>query len=280
MAARQRSFTAAAEQLCLTPSAVSHQMKELEALLGVRLFERTTHGLELTSAGQRLLDEVQPLLEVLDRTVGQFTRRTARRTVRVRLPGFFADELLIPRLASFFAEHPAVDLQLDTREPLPTAHPATADLSILLADSVSPGVSSIRLFSSPLVAACAPEHAAAISRLGREAFAGVALIVDQTHPLAWTCWAEQIGVETPEPKQVLELDTMCAVVRAAERGLGLALVPAALCESRFRSGALVQIFPAQLAAKEVYCLVTRQKDSECPEVKAVARWVVREFHRE
>ena len=65
-AARQGSFKFAADELCLTPSAVSHQMKELEAALGLRLFERKTRSLELTTAGLRLLEEVEPLLEALD----------------------------------------------------------------------------------------------------------------------------------------------------------------------------------------------------------------------
>ena len=85
-AARHRSFKLAADELCLTPSAVSHQMKELETLLGVRLFERRTRSLELTSAGHRLLDEVGPLRDGLDRTLAQLARQDGRETLRVRAP--------------------------------------------------------------------------------------------------------------------------------------------------------------------------------------------------
>jgi LysR family transcriptional regulator, glycine cleavage system transcriptional activator len=279
VAARHRSFKVAADELFLTPSAVSHQMKELEELLGIRLFERKTRGLELTAAGQRLLEDLEPLLEALDRMLTQFARRTERRAVRVRLPSFFAQELFIPRLQDFCDAHPEIDLLLETREPRPATHPPTADVSILLAQAPPAGLESVRLFSSPLIAVCSPDHAAGVARLGREVFASLPLIADQARPGAWTAWAEEIGLETPEPKQRIELDTMAAVVRAAERGLGIALVPRVLCEARLRSGTLVPIFAVELANREAYYLVCRQKDSERAEVKAVHGWVLAQFSR-
>src|SRR3984893_11508398 len=96
-AARQGSFKLAAEELCLTPSAVSHQMKELEAALGVRLFERKTRSLELTPLGLHLLAEGEPMLEALDNALAQLARSNGRQMLRVRLPALFASELFIPR---------------------------------------------------------------------------------------------------------------------------------------------------------------------------------------
>ena len=276
-AARHRSFKFAADELCVTPSAVSHQMKELETALGMRLFERKTRALELTTAAHRLLDEVEPLLEALDRTLAQLARRNGRQTLRVRLPALFASELFIPRLASFCAAHPEVDVQLDTRDPRPAAHPVTADVSIVLADAPPPGMKSVRLFSSPLIAVCAREHAPRVARLGRELFGTLALIVDRTRPFAWDSWADAVGLATPEPRQVIEFDTMSAVVRAAERGVGVALVPAVLCDSWLRSGALVRVFGVQLSTADCYYLVSRAKDAEKPEVQALTRWAVTEY---
>ncbi len=278
-AARHRSFKFAADELCVTPSAVSHQMKELESALGMRLFERKTRALELTMAAHRLYDEVEPLLEALDRTLAQLARRNGRQTLRVRLPALFASELVIPRLAAFCAANPEVDVQLDTRDPRPAAHPPTADVSVLLADAAPQGLKSVRLFSSPLIAVCAREHAPRVAQLGRELFSTLALIVDRTRPFAWDSWAEEVGLETPEPKQVIEFDTMSAVVRAAERGLGVALVPAVLCDSWMRSGALVRVFAVQLATNDAYYLVSRPKDAEKPQVRALTRWAVEEYQR-
>jgi len=276
-AARHRSFKLAANELCLTPSAVSHQMKELEAALGTRLFERKTRALELTTAGHHLLEEAAPLLEALDRMLTQVARRNGRHTLRLRMPALFASELFIPRLAGFCAAHPLVDLQLDTRDPRPVAHAPTADVSVLLADAPPPGLKSARLFAAPLAAVCAAEHAATVARMGRAVFAALPLIVDRARPFAWDGWAEEAGLERPEPRQVIELDTMSAVVRAAERGLGIALVPAALCESWLRSGALVRVFAVELATRDAYFLVSRPKDADKPQVKALTRWALAQF---
>ena len=277
VAARRRSFKSAADELFLTPSAVSHQMKELEDSLGVRLFERKTRAVDLTTAGHTLLDEVEPLLEALERSLTQVARRSGRHTLRVMLPPFFASELFIPRLTSFCDAHPDIDIQMDTRDPRPALHPPTADVSILLADEVPQGLQSARLFSLSLTAVCAKEHAAAVARLGGEVFGHLALIVHKARPFAWTNWAEAVGLATPEPKNIIELDTMSAVVRAAERGVGVALVPSALCDSWFRSGALLKIFCVELATRDTYFLVSRPKDADKPEVRALTHWALAQF---
>jgi LysR family transcriptional regulator, glycine cleavage system transcriptional activator len=279
VAARHRSFRSAADELCLTPSAVSHQIRELETLLGLKLFERRTRSVELTMPGHRLLEEAEPLLEALDRSVAQLARRHGRQTLRVRLPALFANELLIPRLGEFCAAHPLIDVQLDTRDPRPAIHSPTADVSILLAAAAPPGLRSARLFSCPLTAVCAREHAGRVARLGGAVFGALPLIVDRTRPFAWSGWAEEAGLPTPEPEQVIELDTMTAVVRAAERGLGIALVPTQLCAAWFSSGALVRVFAVEFHTQDAYYLVSRARDGERPAVRALTEWVLSQFQR-
>jgi LysR family glycine cleavage system transcriptional activator len=276
-AARHLSFKGAADELYLTPSAISHQMKELEDSLGVRLFERKIRSLELTTAGHTLLEEVEPLLEALDRSLAQIARRNGRQSLRVQLPPFFASELFIPRLTNFCSAHPQIDIQLDTSDPRPATHPPAADVSILLAESEPQGVNSQRLFSLSLTAACSKDHARQVARLGGEVFRHLALIVHRARPHAWSSWAEEMGLAAPEPKNVIELDTMSAVVRAAELGVGVALVPSLLCDSWFRSGALVRIFPVELQTNEAYFLVNRPRDVHKPAVQALTSWVLEQF---
>jgi LysR family glycine cleavage system transcriptional activator len=277
IAARHCSFKIAADELYLTPSAVSHQMKELEESLGVRLFERKTRALELTTAGHALHDEVAPLLDALERSLTQFTRRNRRRSLRLMLPPFFASELFVPRLTTFCAAHPDIDIQIDTSDPHPTLHPPTSDVSIILADSAPRDVKAEKLFSLKLSAVCAKEHAPAVVRLGREVFREMALIVHRPRPFAWASWAQEVGLEAPEPKNIIELDSMFAVVRAAERGVGVALVPTALCGAWFDAGALVRIFSIELHTADTYYLVCRPKDAEKEEVTAVTEWALEEF---
>ncbi len=105
----------------------------------------------------------------------------------------------------------------------------------------------------------------------------MALIVHKARPFAWTNWADEVGLAQPEPRNVIELDTMFAVVRAAERGVGVALVPSALCDSWFRSGALVRIFSVELQTSDTYFLVSRPKDADKPEVRALTSWALSQF---
>jgi LysR family glycine cleavage system transcriptional activator len=280
IAARHRSFKAAADELSLTPSAVSHQMKELEEVMGVRLFERKTRALGLTTAGHTLLDEIAPLLDTMDRSLAQFSRRNRRRNVRVRLPPFFASELFVPRLESFFALHPGIDIQVDTVDPWPSEHPLSADVSIVLTNTKPQGVKAVRLFPVTLAAVCARGFAASVARLGREAFRETALIVQKARPFAWSNWANELGLDTPEPRNIIELDTMFSVVRAAERGIGIALVPEILCDAWFRSGALVRLFSLQLETDDAYYLVSRLKDADKPEVTAITDWTLGQFCRQ
>jgi LysR family glycine cleavage system transcriptional activator len=151
------------------------------------------------------------------------------------------------------------------------------DVSILLADVEPQGLQSFRLFALSLTAVCAPQHAAAVARLGSAVLREMPLIVHKPRPYAWASWAEQVGLEAPEPKNVIELDTMYAVARAAERGVGVALVPARLCEAWFRSGALVRIFATEVATADTYFLVSRRRDAARPEVCALADWALTQF---
>jgi len=255
-------------------------MKELEEVMGVRLFERKTRALALTTAGHTLLDEIAPLLDTLDRSLAQFSRRNRRRNVRVRLPPFFASELFVPRLESFFALHPGIDIQVDTVDPWPSEHPLSADVSIVLTNTKPQGVKAVRLFPLTLAAVCARGFAASVARLGRDAFRETALIVQKARPFAWSNWANELGLDTPEPRNIIELDTMFSVVRAAERGIGIALVPEILCDAWFRSGALVRLFSLQLATDDAYFLVSRLKDADKPEVTAITDWTLGQFCRQ
>jgi LysR family glycine cleavage system transcriptional activator len=138
-------------------------------------------------------------------------------------------------------------------------------------------VQASRLFGLSLTAACAPEHAVTVAQLGSGLLKEMPLIVHKPRPYAWASWAEQVGLDASEPRNVIELDTMHAVVRAAERGVGVALVPCRLCEAWFRRGLLVRIFATELATADTYFLVSRRKDAGRPEIHALAEWALLQF---
>ncbi len=276
VAARSRSFRVAAEEMFLTPSAVSHQIKELEDLLGVGLFERRSRAVELTAAGQRLLEEVGPLLEALERSLAQVARRS-RRKLRISVPSFFASELFLPRLGSFCAAYPDVDIRLDSQTTDRPAHDPALDVSILLADAPPAGFKAESLFPISFTAACARELSTAVARLGPRVFEEFALITHKSQFPAWSEWAAASGLDTTAPRHLIELDSVHGIIRAAESGLGIALLPVPLCTPWFESGALIRIFPVESPAGGTYYAVCRPRDAARPEVSALMDWAVAEF---
>ncbi len=277
VAARSLSFKSAAASMYLTPSAVSHQIRELEELLGVKLFERKTRALELTPEGQQLLQECEPLLVSLEDAVIRVSRRRQRRILRLALPPFFASELFIPRLAQFYVAQPDIDIQVTTQDPRPVDHPAGADVSVLLLETAPAELIAEELFPLQLVAACAPAMQERARGLGSSVFREAALIVQRARRDAWERWARDNGLTPPERRKVIELDNMYSVVRAAEQGLGIALVPEIAARAWFTSGSLVRFSARELETGERYFLVHRHADAARPEIVAFHDWAIAEF---
>jgi LysR family transcriptional regulator, glycine cleavage system transcriptional activator len=277
--ARHLSFKTAADALFLTPSAISHQVKDLESSLGVRLFERRTRAIRLTSHGEALQSEVQPLLLELAAAVGRVSAHRSRRSVSVVVPPFFASELFVPRLSSFYALQPHIDIRLDTSDPRPSTHASIVDVSVVLTDTQPSDVQHYELFTLDLVPACSRGLSQVVTGEGSQALSDHTLILHRTRPDAWQRWSQAAQIELPEPKSVIELDSMYAVVRAAERGLGIALVPSVLASAWFRTQRLVRLSAVEVSTNETYYLVHRHDDSRRPEIRALASWALTEFRK-
>jgi len=275
--ARHRSFRRAAEELCLTASAVSHQIRHFERELGTAVFERRPNALGLTRAGAQLFEEVDALIHAIDEAAGRVCAGLNGARLRISVQPFFASELFVPRLADFAALHPDIEIDVDASDQASERHLSGADLSIRLFRAPPPGLLSERLFRLRLVAACSPALAEAHGGTGPEALARMPLIVHAGRPNAWTHWARYAGVDMGEPTSVVRLDTMISIARAAERGLGAALVPLPLCEGWFRGGKLVPLAGGELLTRDAYYAVLHPQDAERPEVQALRDWILREF---
>jgi LysR family glycine cleavage system transcriptional activator len=281
-AARHSSFKEAADRLALTPSAVSHQVKELEEQLGVTLFVRRTRAVVLTPVGRQLHDDLEPALEALAAAIARTTRGNgARRQLIVVMPPFFASELFAPRLPSFHEQHPNIDLQVDSRDPRPMQHPGFSDLSILLSKG-SPDdtqIEAVRLLPLRLVAVASPAIAETVqARQGDDAFENQTLIMHRNFRSdVWDRWLDAVAVDLQRVKNVVEFDNMVAVVRTAERGGGVALVPELVCEPWFERGALVRIDGFDYSGDDAYYLVARRDDIARPEVRAFTQWTIDQF---
>jgi len=279
VAARQLSFKAAADALFITPSAVSHRIRDLEKHLGQQVFVRKTRAIELTDAGRALLDEIDPLLLSLDAALDRAAKRTRRRMLRIAAPPFVATDLLIPSLSSFFGMQPRIDVDINSGTARPSAHTPQADVSIVIASSPPTDVVATTLLSPRFVAATSLPNSAVARELGSRVFEKQRRIVYRHRSDLWTQWFTMTGFPTGRAAPVIQVDTLPAAISAAERGLGISLVPTFVCERRLRPGRLVRIADTEVDSGDTYYLVYRAEDRSKPEVRAFLSWALAELRR-
>ena len=276
-AGRQLSFKRAAETLCISPSAVSHQVRNLEDFLGIELFHRKTRALELTPAGLRYFRFLDEMFCRLEAETYQLFSAYGRGLVRICVPPFFASQLLLPRLQSFQARMPETVIRLTTQPSLMAEHPAEADLSILLGAGEWPGLVSYRLFARRIVVGCAPDLATTLEPGEVASLDGQTLIVHENRPQAWENWARAVGVRPPRAGKVIRFDSMSSLVQAAAQGLGVAILSWPLSRSWFESGALVPVFDKEVATGEHFYLAHRPGENERFDIMELIDWIRSEF---
>jgi LysR family glycine cleavage system transcriptional activator len=277
VAGRHLSFKRAADELCLSASAVSHQVRNLEEHLGIGLFLRKTRALEFTEAGRKYFAFLDGMFSRLEAETRQLSAEYGRSLIRLCVPPFFASEMLLPRLQAFHALAPETDIRLTTQPSLMKVHPAEADLSILLGDGDWPDLATHRLFERRLVAGCAPALAAALDPTSYASLDGQTLIVHENRPDAWDNWARALGAPPPRAAKVIRFDSMSAVVQAAAQGLGVAIVSWPLARNRFDSGELVRVFEREVTTREHFYLAHRPEEAERADVAQLIDWIVSEF---
>lgn len=278
VAATRLSFKAAADELCITPSAVSHQIRGLEEQLGVALFERGPSSLTLTEAGENYLQHMETMFARLETVTEQLRIRYGRDVVRLNIPPFFATEMLLPKLPSFLETRPDTDVHINTYSASMTSHPADADVSIVVGAGPEEAHDHDchKLFSQTFVPACSP------TLLQRRPIDTVqdlnkhTLIIHEARRDGWERWAQSLGIDL-RPKKVVRFDSMNTAAEAAEHGVGVALVSSRLGNERFVQGSLVKLFDRELETGESYFLILRKEDAARPDIKALTQWLIDEF---
>ncbi|MGB5491101.1 MAG: LysR substrate-binding domain-containing protein [Woeseiaceae bacterium] len=277
VAARYESFRTAGEELFITASAVSHQIKSLEEELGEQLFDRNSRELSLTATGQALYADVSPLIEQLNAVAAKYKKGAIKSSIRISVQPFFASEYFVPRLSEFTAMHPDIDIQVGTSDESSEKHPSDADLSIRLFRAPPANMPSNLLFPLRLAPAGSPEFKKSIKVKDRKIVSNFPIIVHETHPKAWKRWAKAARIELPENGKVTRLDSMIAVVRAAQRGIGAALVPVPIGELWFKEGSVVRLFKDEYVADVSYYLVCTEDRAEDESVTLLRDWIVQNF---
>jgi LysR family glycine cleavage system transcriptional activator len=274
IAAKHSSFAVAADELCITPSAVSHQIKTLETQLGLPLFSRAARALALTDAGARYLEQIDDLFMRLDSVTEQLRARYGRNSVRLHVPAYFASEMLLPRLSEFSKLHDGIDLRIETQGVHGRTHAAEADISVVVGTGPWNGLVAHKMFAQTMVPACSPELFSERPVQRYEDLNSHTLLVHEARRDDWDRWATAVGMKNLQPAQIVRIDSMSAATRAAEKSIGIALLPAELSRRKFAAGRLMRVFDDELVTQEDYTLLVRTEDENRDDIRALCAWLI------
>lgn len=272
-AARLLSFTRAAEELCLTQSAISRQIQSLEEATGTALFDRAGNRLALTEAGQGYHAEIAPLLDGLrNATLRLMAYKGSGGTLRLAVLPTLGMKWLVPRLPSFVRAHPEIQVELNTRTTPVDWQAEHFDAAIQHGRPAVSGLAAIRLMGEELVVVASRDLAAA----GEVALDRVPLLQQITRPEGWARWFDARGIAHPDPHAGPRFEQFSHVIQAAIAGLGLALVPRFLVEDELGLGQLRIVGPGPAAMGDAYYLVHPERKRHDPAIVAFGAWLARE----
>jgi len=276
-AARYESFTRAAEELHVTQSAVSQQVKALEAQLGVRLFNRERQRLKITPAGRDYLVEIREALDHVGAATERLMQRHSAGVLTVSTSQDFAAKWLVHRLARFAAANSGIDLRVSATMHNVDFAREDVDVAVRHGDGHWPGLDATRLCAEQIFAVCSPKLLAGRNRLRRPADVlkwPLLRLEDQSK--AWEQWFTLAEVAAPErlPGPVLNRASM--LIDAAIDGQGIALARTTLAAWDLISGRIVRPFDLSWRPAGTYWIVCPKPAASIPKIAAFRQWLLAE----
>jgi LysR family transcriptional regulator, glycine cleavage system transcriptional activator len=275
-AARLQSFALAAQELHLTPSAISHQVKELEAYFGRQLFIRRNRRIDPSPEALRLLDSLSRVFDVIESACSEVSLAPQAQVLVVYCAPSFAVKWLGPRLADFARQHPNVTLRLSTGpEPLDLTRAQEVDVAISYGGALErPGVETVALGVEPLVPMCSPELLASADSL-ETLMQQATLIESPLSRVTWRDWFSANGIamaDRPRPS----FDRAALAISAAADGMGIVLESARLAERELARGDLVELGADRFTRflRETHFLSYRTTDIKQSRLAAFRQWLL------
>ena len=272
-AARAQSLTKAAEALSLTHGAISHQIKSLEASLGVRLVERAGRGIRVTEEGERLATRLRAALAEIADAVREASERSNPRQLRVSVMPSFAARWLLPRLGSFIALRSDFDLDVRSNMALVDFRRDDTDVAIRHGFGNWPDVRSELLMGDTFFPVCSPRLAKRPAR-PRDLARHTLLRSDDE---AWKPWFEAVGLDWPEPARGPTFNDSALMLQAAAEGQGIALARSSLVGNDLRNGVLVRLFDIDVPGPRKYYLVYPPRLAASPKLAVFRAWLLAEI---
>ncbi len=278
-AARHLSFTKAAEELNVTPAAISHQIKALEEYFGVALFRRLTRALLLTDAGQSVLPKLRDGFDLLADACARLGSAEDHRVLTVSAAPSLAARWLVTRLERFRARHPEIDIRLDASERLVDFARDNVDLAIRYGGGRYPGLHVECLFRADVFPVCSPALLAGPQPLREPADLACHRLLHadwatsgDTWP-SWTMWLKAAGVTGIDAERGPRFNDIHLAVQTAIDGNGVVLASGVLVGDDLEHGRLVRPFETSMATAFGYYIVCPPEMAETAKCSAFADWL-------
>lgn len=277
------SFSSAADELSLTPSAVSYQVRSLEEQLGTPLFERLNRAIALTEAGEALYPDVREAFARMRLAVDRLSADTPDDVLVVSTGPSFAAKWLAPRLFSFMDEHPEIEVRISASLKLVDFAKDGIDVGVRFGGGNYPGLEQYRLLGDELTVLVSPTFVGDNPIAVPKSVVDLPLIIDESmssfpNPPGWKNWFAHAGVDGPGTIRGLSFNHADHAIDAAIRGAGVALARTSLAQADMDSGLLVEPFPQlRLSTPLTFYLVMPPTARLKPKVAAFTAWIIREM---
>lgn len=278
MTARRRSVRLAAEALNVTPSAISHQLRSLEAALGVTLLRHVNRQLVLTEAGQLLLPGVHDGFARIEAALAGLDAHSRTGALTVSMLSTFAVQWFIPRLPRFQKAHPEVEVRVSTGMRYVDLLRDGIDAAIRYGDGHWPGLRCERLMGEAMLPVCSPALLRNGPALKRPAdLARHTLLLSEARPDDWRFWLADAGVPDLRPAHSMVFETTAFALEAAHTGAGVAIVARELVAEALAQGRLVAPFDRIYLRPGAYFLVCAEARADEPKIAALRAWLLSEI---
>jgi LysR family transcriptional regulator, glycine cleavage system transcriptional activator len=274
-AARHESFTRAAEELCVTQGAVSHQVKALEAELAIKLFNRERQRLIITEAGRDYLAVVRDALDRIAVGTERLLQRQSAGVLTVSTSPDFAAKWLVHRLGHFAEAHGSIDLRVSATMHHVDFAREDVDMAVRHGDGNWPGLDAVQLSSEQLFAICSPKLLAG-RRSGKPADILRFPLIHLDGRADWTKWLRVAGISDENVRHGPVLNRASMVIDAAINGQGIALARTTLAAWDLINGRLVRPFAEALRLSKTYWIVCPKATSSMPKIVTFRDWLLAE----
>ncbi|MEY3639950.1 MAG: hypothetical protein RIR68_3083 [Pseudomonadota bacterium] len=281
-AAKHASFTKAAQELSLTQGAVSRQVASLEEMLGVSLFKRDRHGMQLTQTGERYFKSISNRLNGLERdTLDIMVGNGLENNVTIAAVPTFASKWLVPRLAEFSKLFPNTHIHIETRTRAFMFNDSGMDAAIYAGtpEQVSQwaGTEATKLFDEVVVPVCSPSLLKRNRPLTPEQISQMPLLQQSTRPEAWRQWFNTQGLDPSQSMAGPRYEQFSMQVAAAQSGLGVSLMPTVLVTDELEEGKLVVACDKPLSGLRAYYFIQPQAALHMASTAHFKEWLSDQF---